>query len=384
MGSEPLPVNVSLRLPRFQSGRPLLEEVTADKLNQIVDAIRQCEINSGVGYDVTRGPGGATLTIRQDWGVMPATPGAPYVVGPVNTGIDASGGLISAGTTALNWTVKKPGSSTFDPIYVFGENNYSYYWDFTSCSGGGYIRERYAGVTLSTSDIVRYVGLMTDYQGTIYSYSTETCENDPPNTATNPCNSSTSEINSYKSAGTSYSAAGAYGDMSDGCGNSTGASGNYTFRCSFDIGTISPSSLKLRFKLRTAGGTGSVTNILLNSVAADYSPFGTFSSDAGFNEVREISTGFKANQNTFDIVVNHTNAFIQPGLKCQFEPTTVLIISKDGDNTGGFSDLTTAQKDLLGQGTPVQVKISGVDKIYSYSGTGSKTSSGSYTYIRDV
>ena len=83
-------------------------------------------------------------------------------------------------------------------------------------------------------------------------------------------------------------------------------------------------------------------------------------------------------------MVNHTNAAFQPGIKCQFEPTTYTIISKDGAATGGFANLTTAQQDLLGQGTPVQVKISGVDKIYSYNGTGSKTSSGSYTYIRDV
>jgi hypothetical protein len=375
---------MSLRLPRFQSGRPLLEEVTADKLNQIVDAIRQCEINSGVGYDVTRGPGGATLTIRQDRGIMPLTSGAPYVVGPVNTGIDASGGLISAGTTALNWSVKRPGETSFEPIYVFGENNFSYFWDKTSCSGGAYIRMRYQGVTLSNSDSSRFIGLMTSYQGTVYDYSGVACDNDPPNTVYDPCLGETVNINVYLSQGTSYSAAGAYGDLDDGCGNSTGESGNFTFRCTFNIGDISPSLLKIRFRLRTAGGTGTVTNVLLNSVSASYSPSGTFSTDAGFLETREISEGLKANENTLDFVVNHTNAYIWPGIKCQFEPTTYTIVSKDGEVTGGFANLTTAQQDLLGQGTPVQVKISGVDKIYSYNGTGSKTSSGSYTYIRDV
>lgn len=379
---------MSLRLPRFQSGRPLLEEVTAEKLNQIVDAIRQCEINSGVGYDVTRGPGGSTLTIRQDKGVLPVTAGAPYVVGPVNTGIDSSGGLISAGTTAYNWTVKKPGSSTFDPIYVFGENNFTNYYINTSCSTAEYVKDRISsGITLTSSDVLRYAGILTSYQGTIYDYSPtapETC--DPYFTYTDPCDNVTYDADRYYQAGTSYSAAGAFGEMDDGCGNLTGTTGSYTFRCTFNIGDITPSLLKIRFRFRTAAtvGTGTVTNILLNNVSASYSPSGTFSTDSGFTETREISEGLKANENTLDFIVNHTNGIFQPGIKCQFEPTTYTIVSKDGSATGGFANLTTAQQDLLGQGTPVQVKISGVDKIYSYNGTGSKTSSGSYTYIRDV
>lgn len=379
---------MSLRLPRFQSGRPLLEEVTADKLNQMVDAIRQCEINSGVGYDVTRGPGGATLTIRQDRGVMPITSGAPYVVGPVNTGIDASGGLISAGTTAYNWTVKKPGSSTFDPIYVFGENNFDYHYNTTSCSSSGYIYDQFdSGINLESTDVARTCGLMTSYQGTIYSHETVSCDNDPLNTYTDVCNNNTYDISAYRSQVSSFSAVGAFGLVSDGC-NFTATTGNYTFRCTFNIGSITPSLLKIRFRLRvhtpTSGSTGTVLNILLNNVSISYAPSGTFSTDSGFTETREISSGLKANENTLDFVISHTNNLYWPGIKCQFEPTTYTIVSKDGAVTGGFANLTTAQQDLLGQGTPVQVKISGVDKIYSYNGTGSKTSSGSYAYIRDA
>ena len=104
---------------------------------------------------------------------------------------------------------------------------------------------------------------------------------------------------------------------------------------------------------------------------------------AGFNETREISEGFISGVNTLDFIANHTSNHLYPGIRCQFEPTTALIVARDnGGGFSGFSDLTDAQVDLIGQGTPVKALDGNDPYIWAYTGVGNKRSSGSYTQLR--
>ena len=398
---------MALRLPKFQAGRPILEELTAEKLNQMVDAIRQCEISSGVGYDVTRGPGGTSLAIRQDKGSSTSKIGAAYVVGPPVTGIGNDGLPIAPGLPTPAWSIRRPNSDVFEPIYVFGQYNHFLEEIAVSCSSLSFEYVRYdSGVTISESDKVRFVGLMADYQGQIHDYwnsngNKEFCPCDPrspnyneddPVDCSVPGNSTCNyisnngtqqDINQKWNPGQSYSAAGAFGYLADTCYSETGNTAPHVFRCTFDLGSINPSMVKLRFRLRPFDGL--VTAIQLNSAAALYTPSGTFSTNAGFNETREISEGFIDGINTFDIYSNASYNGYHPGIACQFEPTTALIVSKTGDGAdaiGGLSDLTEAQQDLIGLGTPVKALNGNDPYIWSYKGTGSKTSSSSYNELR--
>lgn len=384
---------MALRLPRFQAGRPITEEVTAEKLNQIVDAIRQCELQGGVGYDVTRGPGGATLAIRRDNMIPSSQLGAAYVIGPPSTGVAQDGTLIAAGDPTPAWSVKRPGSDVFEPIYVFGQNNFSYEPREVSCSS--YQKKRRfipSGISLTSEDTSRFSGLMSDFQGTVYGLGDRVfCPcTEPPfpdcSEVQDPCTGATTYVDDYYTDGPAYSAAGSYGVLEDGCFNAFGQTGTFVFRCSFDIGQINPSQIKIRFRLRTNNVNSiqtSVFAIQLNSQAANFSPSGSFGTDAGFNETREISDGFVSGVNTFDVVLNHPTASYSPGLRCQFEPTTALIVARDnGGGFSGFSDLTDAQVDLIGQGTPVKALDGSDPYIWSYTGVGNKRSSGSYTQLR--
>ena len=370
---------MALRLPKFQAGRPITEEVTAEKLNQIVDAIRQCELQSGVGYDVTRGPGGATLAIRRDNMIPSSQLGAAYVIGPPSTGVAQDGTLIGPGQPTPAWSVKRPGSDVFEPIYVFGENNFSYFYIATSCSEAGFIRDRYpSGIYLLSSDQSRTAGILASYQGTIYDHTYTPCA--PCVNYTDPCDGDTFCDGGYRARTVAWSAEGANGEEHDGCNNGLVPLGNYVFRCRFDVGQISPTQIKLRFRLKT-----NVVTLQLNSEAAEYSPSGTFGTDEGFDKIREISEGFIAGENTFDIIVNNSNNFLYPSLKCQFEPTTAEIVSKNSsDDVANFSSLTDAQIDLIGLGTPVRALEAGTEYIWSYSGTGDKRSSASYTRLREA
>lgn len=47
-------------IKKVQKNQP----ITADMINNIIDSIRECQINSGVGYSFNRGAGGTTLTIK--------------------------------------------------------------------------------------------------------------------------------------------------------------------------------------------------------------------------------------------------------------------------------------------------------------------------------
>ena len=374
---------MALRLPRFQAGRPITEEVTAEKLNQIVDAIRQCELQGGVGYDVTRGPGGATLAIRRDNMIPSSQLGAAYVIGPPSTGVAQDGTLIAAGDPTPAWSVKRPGSDVFEPIYVFGEIKYFYEPLPLSCSSASKVyRKGNSDIYLSAADLVRFVGVLAPHQGNVYTY-TDLGVCNPYSEITDPCGQTWD--NRYQQ-NEQFSAAGAFGELSDGCYNYNGETGTYVFRCTFHIGQINPSQIKVRFRLRTNNVQNiqtSVSSIQLNSQAASFSPSGSFSTDTGFNETREISEGFVTGINTFDIVVNHPTERYYPGIKCQFLPTTALIVARDnGGDVSGFSDLTDGQVDLIGQGTPVKALDGSEPYIWSYTGVGNKRSSGSYTQLR--
>lgn len=51
------------KLPRFKAGAPLLEQVTAERMNDICSMIEACRLQNGVGYTMNRSIGGTTLTI---------------------------------------------------------------------------------------------------------------------------------------------------------------------------------------------------------------------------------------------------------------------------------------------------------------------------------
>ena len=40
------------------------QPITADMINNIIDSIRECQIQSGVGYSFSRNSGGTTLSIK--------------------------------------------------------------------------------------------------------------------------------------------------------------------------------------------------------------------------------------------------------------------------------------------------------------------------------
>lgn len=56
----------SWKLPRFKAGSPLLEQITAERMNDICSMIEACRLQSGVGYTMNRTPGGTVLTILGD------------------------------------------------------------------------------------------------------------------------------------------------------------------------------------------------------------------------------------------------------------------------------------------------------------------------------
>lgn len=93
---------------RVQKGQP----ITADLLNNIIDSIRECQLQSGTGYSFNRSAGGTTLSIKPSkqgvastqavgpWDLMTSTPTS-------GTGLDIT---VKAGTLngilPSNWDEK--------------------------------------------------------------------------------------------------------------------------------------------------------------------------------------------------------------------------------------------------------------------------------------
>ena len=54
------------KLPRFRAGLPLVEQVTAERLNDICSMIEACRLQNGVGYTMNRASSGTTLSILEN------------------------------------------------------------------------------------------------------------------------------------------------------------------------------------------------------------------------------------------------------------------------------------------------------------------------------
>lgn len=82
---------------RVQKGQP----ITADMINNIIDSIRECQINSGVGYSFSRNAGGTTLTIKST-ARQQATATAEVCPFDVTTAVTASGQDVSLSLGTIN------------------------------------------------------------------------------------------------------------------------------------------------------------------------------------------------------------------------------------------------------------------------------------------
>lgn len=54
------------KLPRFKAGQALLDQVTADRLNDICSMIEACRLQNGVGYMLNRSANGTTFTVLEN------------------------------------------------------------------------------------------------------------------------------------------------------------------------------------------------------------------------------------------------------------------------------------------------------------------------------
>lgn len=75
--------------------------ITADLLNNIIDSIRECQIQAGVGYSFNRGTGGTTLKINAQGigGAVTPSPDCPF---KISSAISGSLRLVSVGAGSLN------------------------------------------------------------------------------------------------------------------------------------------------------------------------------------------------------------------------------------------------------------------------------------------
>lgn len=433
---------MSLKLPTFQSGRPLLEQVTADKLNQIVDAIRQCELSGGVGYDVNKGPGGATLTIRQQGHqyVQGGTGTNKTLVGPANSGMshtDASV-VVNPGVESYNFQCKTP-TGSYTTAFVHGAT-YSSYLTFNTANDFGknitLVAKRSAEnlfLNLSSSDLVRRVGLEASFSGnvekanrflvTTHSVCGALASGDyvgyqdygvAAGYYSIDCNSSVSAVGVGSNAGYVWTVVTGVGGNRINCSGTTyntstyctgksafayytfdspvdlagsfredtnagesAPTGNYSYKRTFNIGSLSPSSVKLRCKVRLGSGpTQSFVSVKINGANATYT---NFESQTATYIPMEITDGFVAGQNEIEFVINNSSSNYRPSVSFEFLPTSATISAATG-----FASLTDAQKDLVGDGTPVQVNSVPTASLHAYNGSGDKGVTASYTFLRNV
>jgi len=443
---------MSLRLPTFQSGRPLLEQVTADKLNQLVDAIRQCELQSGVGYDVNKNSGGATLTIRQQGHQYVQGDGTKKLIGLSNSGMshtDASV-VVNPGVESYNFFCKTPtGSYTTAFVHGITFSNYATYntandygKNITLVAKRSAVTFASSVISIASNDLYRRVGLEAPYTGDV-----EIATSNNVTTHASPCaaissgdyiiffnpgygfNSgyfsvdcgsvavgqglapsntgskyvATSFSNGFNCSGTTYivstSCTGrfalnyyTFGSPTDlaGCFRADNAagetvpSGNYSYKRTFDLAGLSPASVRLRIKIRVGQApiaTGGVStsvfqSVKLNGVNVNYS---TFENQTSTYIPMEISDGFVSGSNDLEFIFNSANTNVLPTISFEFLPTAATI-----ESSTGFAALTDAQKDLIGNGTPVQVTVGTTSSLYAYNGSGDKGTTAAYTFLRDV
>jgi len=53
---------MSFSFPRFVAGQSLLEQLSAERMNAMLDAIEECQLWEGANVCITRGPGGSTIS----------------------------------------------------------------------------------------------------------------------------------------------------------------------------------------------------------------------------------------------------------------------------------------------------------------------------------
>lgn len=454
---------MALKLPRFQAGRPLTEEVTADKLNQLVDAIRQCELNSGVGYDVARGPGGTTLTVKP--GVMAsAAPGATVILGMTNSGMshtDAT--VVNPGTSSYGMQCKTP-TGSYTTAFVHGvtflvselfnistnpatvttqikplaydlnstdfyeisasdthrrvgllnndiegfsytENSLAYASQCAAITSGNYVAA--SGTTwfaiacnLATPYPLGAGAFDTSFTGNLYSTTVKAGQTGVNCSGTTYYSQGTCSGRAVRFYHTFSSLGTASGNYTRDLGSSRVdpgpalATGTFTYKRTFDASNVDASVVRIRCWVRIGqhdynqANLVSLSSIRFNGQSVAYTYFDSYGDTNQKPEFIVYPIEFDAplvdGTNTIEFNISNQNANAYPSVSFEFATTTVTITSVSGVDTGSFSDLTAAQQDLIGQGTPVKVKVTGVDKIYTYNGTGSKTSSGSYTYLRDA
>ena len=430
---------MALRLPKFQAGRPILEELTAEKLNQVVDAIRQCEINSGVGYDVTRGPGGTSLAIKQPTAVMPVELAGAKLIGPTSSGLShLTNEDIAAGQGTYNFETRTE-SGDYQASRVHGPNfaTSNAYNLANNCGAiSGAFLQALNTVSIPTlAGKYAAIGLLSQYQGDVVNISSNTVTpcvdcvsagdilpigsigpqptingvaiggvggsafteyfSSPPGIAVLGCGGTTvygrnagsgyRAVNFWTILGV-FSAAGSF-VRDNGALNPEPLIpvSNYYYKRTFDLGDINPSGASVKVRVRTSVNASTVLNaVLLNGQAVSFSYFETQTSNT---YPILITAPMQKGTNTIEFVFNHNTANRHATASFEFLPTTALIVSKNGDGAddiGSLRDLTEAQADLVGLGTPVQAVEGGNQYIFSYSGTGDKRTSSSYERLREA
>jgi len=421
-----------------------LEQVTADKLNQLVDAIRQCELQSGVGYDVNKNSGGATLTIRQQGHQYVQGEGTKKLIGPSNSGMshtDASV-VVNPGVESYNFFCKTP-TGSYSTAFVHGIT-YSSYLTYNTANNYGknitLVAKRSAVtfgsivISIASNDLYRRVGLEAPYTGDV-----EIATSNNVTTHASQCAAILSgdfifqigsnyysvdcwstasglgvsgfnglQYSTSSSPGQAYAAvcsgttyyiatqctgkyAGAYytfGSPTDlaGCFRAdtgygeTVSTGNYTYKRTFDLGSIPASAARVRLKIRignnSIGSSTSFVSAKINGANATYTNFETQTSTY---IPMEISEGFVSGMNELEFVFSSTTSLALPSVSFEFLPTTATI-----ESSAGFAALTAAKKDLIGNGTPVEVTVGTTSSLYAYNGSGDKGTTAAYTFLRDV
>lgn len=134
-------------IKKVQKNQP----ITADMINNIIDSIRECQIQSGVGYGFSRNAGGTTLTIKNQaitqqaqtntWDICPFTP---------TISSSTSGTIITFSAGTINGILPTNMFSGFEVT----SNTINYF--YLACSSNGKVITS-ASIQKSTSPPAYYI-----------------------------------------------------------------------------------------------------------------------------------------------------------------------------------------------------------------------------------